>query len=1213
MSTEAIAPHFVDMLVRWLVRVHNRVGKRISKNDHNVAILSEHLAITNSYCIDSNCHQGCRWNGSKSKADLLSFPSLPSASQGLNHWTKRLEFIEESTNDQSVQGVLHSFQILDQLVKDAEEQQVLQSLSALSQSSTTEILPALLQSSDVLNKIVYNWSRLIVERNARHSIYHNFKMLEPQQLIDLLDDYQRRLPCLYADVKTYSMILHVLAKQQQQLSLNADHSQLNNMSHLANAIFHRMNESNDDSVRPDIITFNTVLNTLAQSSSPMAAQVAEDTLMLLLEQSSPLSSHHINDSLQPDAITFNTVMSAWAKAGMPERAEQVFHKMQELYQTTGNARVKPTVHSYGTLISAWGNSGKPKKAQAYFDEMCSRFSSSSNASASTNSESSPQVEQYNGLLRAWALAGFTSHCESLLLRMMQSSLPKEEATGNRVQPNTTSFTIVLDAYARSDLDPEGAERAQDLFFKIITYHNNSATSTRPDAAVYCTMMNVWNRHAHHHPPQYAFQRAMEIFQAMPKADIQVENINVLLHAMAKSGNGKLALSWLKKELPAYRIKPDVITYSTVLSAISAELRSINQRSADKNNVGLQNMKRPFVQVLLSEQQRQHQGYLVRQAEKALETMQARGIHPNARVLAALTGVYLQVAGTDADVTAKAQVTLEKVIELICTSESSSSSDDVNGLIRQILEAWIQVGACHHAELFWWQLWDKVASLSDDRHVSRFITTHSLNVVLQGWCGLVHEDPKAAERAEALLRKVEQKRHELPKDTIEPNAKSYREVLAAWGEHPNGQSKVEQLWQERISRLKAGEIQLELNISDYNVMMRAMLNFGNSKRVKELFDELESAIPQRTEAVRPNVTTFNIMMEIECKESAGGNGPDLASDWFQKMIQRYDQGEEFCQPTRHTFRVLMNAWISSKTSDGHVRADHLLGAMLQQYKDGNLTCRPQLYEYHAVIEACTKAGDVERAEDRLLEICTPADHLQHIRPNTVTFNVVLTAMAKSRQNRAAERAEKFLRIMEEAGQDLCRPSAVSYTSVIQAWGNSQHPDALKRIEALLDAMTQQWVQKNDHNLRPDVFTFAAVIRAIARSDKSDKPQRLRNMLRRMTEAELKPNSHVIEAVLLGCSNTRGNKEERRAAFDLALEMLHLTLLQWSSVKPLPSALLFFLKTLAFVAEPSPATLKAAYQGYEVCQRLGFDSDPRIQKAFQQSIRADFTQNKTGNAR
>jgi pentatricopeptide repeat protein len=1185
-------------------------------------------------------------------------PSPPSllttTHQGLNHWIERLGRLQKSTFDHSLIGVSKSFDLLDQLVQEAEQQQQQQQLlqstspSSLSLSShqeqdsgDTDILNTLLQSSDVLNLIIYAWSRVAATTNKfnntatqphhpdntddqrHHHDHNNSELLHPQQLVKLLDDYQQRVPSIRPDVKTYSMILHVVAKlrqqqHQQQISQHAaaedsSHHPHDSMIHLSNTLFHRMNDSNDEQLRPDIVTFNTVLNTLSQSATPMAAQVAEDTLFMLLDQgtATPLSSSTTStlNSLQPDVITFNTVMSAWAKAHQPERAEQVFAKMQGQYQTYGATWAKPTVQTYGILISAWGRVGKPKKAQAYFDEMCSRFTNTTtttNNNANTpdnNVAECPQVEQYNALLHAWAVAGFPAHCESLLHRMMntETTAATTASSTHTVQPNTTSFTIVLDAYAKSTSDPEAAERAQNLFFQILHYHNKHGKRggikhKRPETAVYRTMMHVWNRHAHHHPPHFACSRAMEVFQAMPKSSLTVQDLNVVLNAMAKAGQGSLALKWLTIELPMNGMSPDGVTYGTVLSAIATELRNLNQRS--KNNHRSQSNHHgkshehptpPPLPKEKHEQQQKYQQHLVDQAELLWEDMLVRGIHPNVRTLTALASVYSQRTGTDA--ATKAHKVLEQILDLVMESKSNSQHN-LDALVNQVLGAWIQVGDCHQAELVWWRLRNRTnTSLTSETSTSLpYLTTQSLNLVLEGWSRLAREDPQAAERAEALLRKVQT---EAPDDAlVRPDGKSYREVWAAWSHHPQGQAKVEQLWQERISRLHAGERQLELNIADYNVMMRAMMKFGNYSRVKELFQQLASPLSSQQENVRPNATTFTIMIEAECCDHSNIKWLVRAQDLFREMVQLHNNGDESCQPTRQSFGLLIKAWAESKTFDGYIKADELLEEMLQRYIDGDVQCQPRLSEYHEVIAACAKAGDVERAERRLLQISELAKHLQHIRPNTITFNLVLSAWAKSELDGAAEHAEKILNFMENAGQEQCRPCVMSYTSVIRAWGYSQNPDALERIDALLTAMKAQ---------SPDIFTYAAVVRAIARSDKSDKPHRIRNILRLMENQNLKLNSHVIEGILLACCTTRGNQEERRAAFNLACDMLQIVKHQLHSIQPLPNMLLFFLKTCVFVAEPTRETVEAAREAFDLCRRLRFDNDPRIQKAFYQSTR------------
>ncbi len=81
---------------------------------------------------------------------------------------------------------------------------------------------------------------------------------------------------------------------------------------------------------------------------------------------------------KPNVVTYNTLLDCWAKSsskGSAEKAEKLFREMQDLYKSGDNG-LKPNVISYTTVINAWANecskfggSEAVGKAQSLLTEM----------------------------------------------------------------------------------------------------------------------------------------------------------------------------------------------------------------------------------------------------------------------------------------------------------------------------------------------------------------------------------------------------------------------------------------------------------------------------------------------------------------------------------------------------------------------------------------------------------------------------------------------------------------------------------------------------------------------------------------------------------------------------------------------------------------------------------------------------------------------------
>lgn len=69
-------------------------------------------------------------------------------------------------------------------------------------------------------------------------------------------------------------------------------------------------------------------------------------------------------------------------------------------------------------------------------------------------------------------------------------------------------------------------------------------------------------------------------------------------------------------------------------------------------------------------------------------------------------------------------------------------------------------------------------------------------------------------------------------------------------------------------------------------------------------------------------------------------------------------------------------------------------------------------------------------------------------NTVTYNTVLNAFAKSRDKDAPYRAEALLNRMQaeyEAGNENVMPNAISFSSLLNSWAKSGLEGAAERAE------------------------------------------------------------------------------------------------------------------------------------------------------------------------
>jgi pentatricopeptide repeat protein len=211
-----------------------------------------------------------------------------------------------------------------------------------------------------------------------------------------------------------------------------------------------------NSVPPDRVTFNSVINAWAKSGRPKAGERAE---ALLGYMHGPNDGFWLHDGrfdglFQANSLSYNSVMNAWSQSGSPrgsERAEQILDHMLTL---PADSIGRPNGISFSTAIYACIKNNAPERAQRILRKMEAllddeNFDDSGNV---------PPISQlldfcYGGVILSWTarsgrpadahrLPGVTSaaeHAEEVLRQMRHE---------RGIRPLTKIFNAVLGAWAK---------------------------------------------------------------------------------------------------------------------------------------------------------------------------------------------------------------------------------------------------------------------------------------------------------------------------------------------------------------------------------------------------------------------------------------------------------------------------------------------------------------------------------------------------------------------------------------------------------------------------------------------------------------------------------------------------------------------------------------------------------------------------------------------
>lgn len=191
---------------------------------------------------------------------------------------------------------------------------------------------------------------------------------------------------------------------------------------------------------------------------------------------------------------------------------------------------------------------------------------------------------------------------------------------------------------------------------------------------------------------------------------------------------------------------------------------------------------------------------------------------------------------------------------------------------------------------------------------------------------------------------------------------------------------------------------------YSVAVDACARAGGAVAVDRAFDILRK---MEQEGLEPNVVTYNSLIHA----CAQGKQVKLAFDVFHRMV-RADVVPDI---------VTLCSLVDACGRAGEVeRAFEAMEALPRQFP----YLQPNAPAYNALMQACFKAGDLERMERAFADMKN-----RKLRPSVVTFSTLISAYA------AVGDVPKSLQIVKEMKEAGLSPNRMTFTSIIAAYGRT----------------------------------------------------------------------------------------------------------------------------------------------------------------------------------
>jgi hypothetical protein len=161
------------------------------------------------------------------------------------------------------------------------------------------------------------------------------------------------------------------------------------------------------------------------------------------------------------------------------------------------------------------------------------------------------------------------------------------------------------------------------------------------------------------------------------------------------------------------------------------------------------------------------------------------------------------------------------------------------------------------------------------------------------------------------------------------------------------------------------------------------------------------------------------------------------------------------------------------------------------------------------------------------------------PSNRHFNIVINALAKTREGSNARRAHKLLLKMQALRG--CEPDIITYTSVIECFAKSDDPEAAEISLSLLQQATDIYEETKQANIMPNLRTYTVAIQALSTNPVFSNVQRARDLLTQLYDLfedtgddRLRPNAYPYNYVLNCAANCIGTEKEKLRSFQVAAQ-------------------------------------------------------------------------------
>jgi hypothetical protein len=356
--------------------------------------------------------------------------------------------------------------------------------------------------------------------------------------------------------------------------------------------------------------------------------------------------------------------------------------------------------------------------------------------------------------------------------------------------------------------------------------------------------------------------------------------------------------------------------------------------------------------------------------------------------------------------------------------------------------------------------------------------------------------------------------------IRPDRDTFNTMMGGWlkSTDPNALSRIRTIFADMEESFENGNASARPDRISINTLQVALNRHSQSN---ENVRRIIAALEQKYDLLLTNVSQ-NIKMNSIIR-SGSEDAPEQVMEILMRMEEDFKNGYEGMKPDQCSYSSVIQAYtIYNRPNRGEI-ADDLLARMwdLHRLYGGDA---PGVDMYNNVVNTFASMdswGAIGRVKQILHEM-EDGENVSVPRPDLTTYNTVMKAMRSRNEEDGAIFAEHILLTLENIGErdPLLLPDKYSYCSVITAYARSKSPKKAEKALEFVNRMKDACDKGND-SACITILALNAALNACAFVDGNPEERakafEITLKLDRMRKSlDIKPDSTYYGTMLRACS-------------------------------------------------------------------------------------------------